>query len=121
MEWKVFGRRQVYGSPWVEVWLDDVDIPGTGRIDHHVVRYPRASTTAVVTDEAGDFLLLYRHRFITGCTRIGEPEDVSEATRVEWIPEAEVVRRLTNGEIADGPSHTALSYYPGPHRLARRP
>ncbi|MFE5588029.1 NUDIX hydrolase [Kitasatospora sp. NPDC056531] len=179
MEWQTFGRRQVYGSPWVEVWLDKVEVPGVGRIDHHVVRYPKRSTTAVVTDDRDRFLLLYRHRFITGrwgwevpagwaepgedpsaaiareveeetgyrpgrvellteydamagisdahfrsyhvtgCTRVGEPEDVSEATRVEWLTEAEVVKLLTSGEVADGPSHAALSYYLGPYRLSR--
>ncbi|MBV6699332.1 NUDIX hydrolase [Kitasatospora aureofaciens] len=181
MEWKRYGQRQVYGSPWVEVWLDDVDVPGVGRIDHHVLRMPRASTTAVVTNERGEFLLIHRHRFITGrwgwevpagwadpgedpdaaiareveeetgwrpgrvelmteydaiagisdmhfrsyhitgCTEVGEPEDVSEAARVEWVSEAEVIKLLTSGEVPDGPSHTALSYYLGPHRLARRP
>ncbi|MER6396824.1 NUDIX hydrolase [Kitasatospora sp. NPDC001603] len=178
-EWPVHGRRQVYGSPWVEVWLDDVDIPGVGRIEHHVVRMPRASTTSVVTNEAGEFLLIHRHRFITGrwgwevpagwadpgedpavaiareveeetgwrpgrvelmteydamagisdahfrsyhvtrCTRIGEPEDISEAARVEWVSEAGVVKLLTGGESSDGPSHAALSYYLGPYRLAQ--
>ncbi|MEV7773067.1 NUDIX hydrolase [Kitasatospora sp. NPDC086791] len=181
MEWETFGRRQVYGSPWVEVWLDDVEVPGLGRIDHHVVRYPRASTTSVVTNERGEYLLLHRHRFITGrwgwevpagwaepgedpavaiareveeetgwragyiellteydamagisdahfrcfhitgCTQVGAPEDVAESTRIEWLSEAEVVKLLTGGEINDGPSHAALSYYLGPHRLSRKP
>lgn len=178
MEWQTHGRRQVYGSPWVEVWLDDVDVPGVGRIEHHVVRMPRASTTAVVTNDRGEFLLIYRHRFITGrwgwevpagwaepgedpaaaiareveeetgwrpgrvelmteydaiagisdmhfrsylvtgCTLVGAPQDTSEASRVEWLPEAEVVRLLTSGKVADGPSLAALSYYVGPYRLA---
>jgi 8-oxo-dGTP pyrophosphatase MutT (NUDIX family) len=179
VEWERFGRRQVYGSPWVEVWLDDVYVPGVGRIDHHVVRYPKRSTTAVVTDDQGRFLLLYRHRFITGrwgwevpagwaepgedpaaaavreveeetgwrpgraellteydamagisdarfstyhvteCTQVGAPEDASESTRIEWLTEAEVIKLLTSGKVADGPSHAALSYYLGPHRLSR--
>lgn len=177
MEWKSYGRRRVYGSPWVEVWLDDVDIPGVGRVDHHVLTMPKASVTSVVTDDAGRFLLLYRHRFITsrwgwevpagwaelgedpavaiareieeetgwrpgsvvplveydalagistmrfrcfhatGCERVGEPVDRSEAVKVEWVPEAEVVRLLGSGGIPDGPSLAALSYYLGPHRL----
>ncbi|GHF86760.1 NUDIX hydrolase [Kitasatospora xanthocidica] len=180
MEWETFGRRQVYGSPWVEVWLDDVEVPGLGRIDHHVVRYPKASTTSVVTDDQGRFLLLYRHRFITGrwgwevpagwtepgedpavaiareveeetgwrpgrvellteydamagisdahfrcfhvtgCTQVGAPEDASESTRVEWLPETEVVKLLVSGEVNDGPSHAALSFFLGPYRLAQR-
>ncbi|OKI22188.1 NUDIX hydrolase [Streptomyces sp. CB03911] len=181
MEWKSYGRRRVYDSPYVEVWLDDVDIPGVGRIDHHVITMPRASTTSVVTDEQGRFLLLYRHRFITGrwgwevpagwaepgedpataiareveeetgwrpgrvaplveydalagistmhfrsfhitgCEYIGEPTDRSEASRVEWLTEAEVVKLLSTGEVPDGPSLAALSYYLGPHRLLGSP
>ncbi|MFD9593941.1 NUDIX domain-containing protein [Kitasatospora sp. NPDC059973] len=179
-EWKTYGRRPVYESPWVELWLDDVEIPGVGRVDHHVVRMPKACTTAVVTDDAGRFLLLYRHRFITGqwgwevpagwaepgeepaaaaareveeetgwrpgrvepllgfnamsgistmrfhafhmtgCTRIGEPTDRSEATRVEWVAEEDVVELLAAGEVPEGASLAALSYFLGPYRLARR-
>ncbi|GAA2841834.1 NUDIX hydrolase [Kitasatospora paracochleata] len=178
MEWQTYGRRQVYGSPWVEVWLDDVDVPGIGRIDHHVIRMPRPSVTSVVTNDVGEFLLLYRHRFITSrwgwevpagwadpgedpaaaiareveeetgwrpgrveplveydalagistmhfqcfhatsCERVGMPTDRSEAARVEWVPEAEVAKLLVSGQVADGPSLAALSYYLGPHRLA---
>jgi 8-oxo-dGTP pyrophosphatase MutT (NUDIX family) len=177
VEWKSHGRRRVYDSPYVEVWLDDVDIPGVGRIDHHVITMPRASTTSVVTDEQDRFLLLYRHRFITGrwgwevpagwaepgedpaaaiareveeetgwrpgrvvplveydalagistmhfrcfhvtgCEYVGEPTDRSEASRVEWLTQAEVVELLAAGEVPDGPSLAALSYYLGPHRL----
>ncbi|MQS14919.1 NUDIX hydrolase [Streptomyces kaniharaensis] len=179
MEWATYGRQRVYGSAWVEVWLDDVDVPGLGRINHHVIRMPRPSVTSVVTDEQGRFLLIYRHRFITGrwgwevpagwadpgedpaeaiareveeetgwrpgrvelmaeydalagisdmhfrsyhvtgCTQVGKPEDASEATAVEWVPEVEVVKLLTSGGVADGPSLAALSYYLGPYRLCR--
>lgn len=178
MEWKSYGRRLVYGSPYVEVWLDDVDIPGVGRVDHHVITMPKASTTSVVTDDQGRFLLLYRHRFITGrwgwevpagwaepgedsavaiareieeetgwrpgrveplieydalagistmhfrcfhatgCELVGVPVDASEG-RVEWLSEAEVVKLLASGDVSDGPSLAALSYYLGPHRLAQ--
>jgi len=48
------------------VSLDDVEIPGDTRFEHHVVHFPRASVTAVVTDDDGSrVLLLWRHRFIT--------------------------------------------------------
>ncbi|MFF2349522.1 NUDIX hydrolase [Kitasatospora sp. NPDC058115] len=178
-ERQVHGRRQLYGSPWVKLWLDDVEVPGAGRGEHHVVRMPRATTTAVVTDEDGRFLLIHRHRFITGrwgwevpagwadpgeepaaaiareveeetgwrpgkvepmteydampglgdarfrsyhvtgCTRVGEPQDVAEAARVEWLPQAEVVGLLLGGGVPDGPSHAALSFSLGPWRLTR--
>ena len=40
------------------------EVPGGQRIEHHELRFPRASVTAVVVD--GDrVLLLWRHRFIT--------------------------------------------------------
>ncbi|WP_406088223.1 NUDIX domain-containing protein [Kitasatospora purpeofusca] len=177
-EWTVHGRRQVYGSPWVELWLDDVDIPGVGRVDHHVLRMPKECAVAVVTDAEGRYLVLHRHRFITdrwawelpagwvepgeepaaaaareveeetgwrpgavepltefdamsgistmhfhafhatGATPTGGPVDRSEASRVEWLTEREVVGLLTAGEVADGASLAALSYFLGPHRLA---
>ncbi len=62
----VHGHRDVYTSEWVRVSLDDVEIPGDDRFEHHVVHFPRASVTAVVTDDDGRVLLLWRHRFITG-------------------------------------------------------
>lgn len=65
MRWYSHGRRAVYQSDWVDVWLDDVEIPGVGRVQHHVLTFPRPSTTAVVTDDEGRILLIWRHRFIT--------------------------------------------------------
>ncbi len=53
---------------------------------------------------------------ITGSTRVGEPEDKSEASRVEWIGLDAVRTLATKGEITDGPSLAALSYYLGFYR-----
>ena len=65
MKWTVHGRRQIYASPWVELWLDDVEIPGGERFEHHGVRM-RPTVTALVFDDAAEHvLLLWRHRFIT--------------------------------------------------------
>jgi 8-oxo-dGTP pyrophosphatase MutT (NUDIX family) len=175
VEWHVHDRRPVYQSPWVEVWLDDVEVPGGQRLEHHELRFPRASVTAVVVD--GDqVLLLWRHRFITGAwgwevpagwadpgedseaavrreieeetgwragavlpmtgynaisgigdmrftafvasdvTRVGEPADKTEATRVQWHHLADVPKLAADGQISDGPSLTALAYYLGMHR-----
>ncbi len=42
-------------------------VAGTGkRFEHHVVHFPHASVTAVVTDGHDRVLLIRRHRFITG-------------------------------------------------------
>jgi 8-oxo-dGTP pyrophosphatase MutT (NUDIX family) len=65
MKWTVHGRRSIYTSPWVQLWLEDVEIPGGERFEHHVVRM-RPTVIAVVFDEASEHvLLLWRHRFIT--------------------------------------------------------
>jgi 8-oxo-dGTP pyrophosphatase MutT (NUDIX family) len=54
----------VYASDWVNVDLDDVEVPGGRRFPHHVVRFPRTSVGAVVLDR-DRVLLLWRHRFAT--------------------------------------------------------
>ncbi len=87
--WTVHGSRRVYESAWVNVDLDDVEIPGGPRFAHHVLRFPRASVGAVVVD--GDrVLLLWRHRFTTGAWGWEIPagwcddgEDPAEAMRRE--------------------------------------
>jgi len=57
---------------------------------------------------------------VTDCEYIGPPQDQSESSRIEWVPEAEVVELIARGQIPDGPSLTALAYFLGPHRLAGR-
>lgn len=176
MRWQVHGRRQVYGSEWVNVWLDDVELPGGQRIAHHVLTFPRPSVTAVVVDDRDQVLLLWRHRHITdtwgwevpagwaeqgedlaitaareveeetgyragrvvpltsynalsgistmrfssflvtGAELVGKPADRSESSRVEWVPLADVPKLARDGQITDGPSLTALSYYLGMYR-----
>ncbi len=177
MRWIVHGHRDVYASDWVRVSLDDVEIPGGERFEHHVVHFPRGSVTAVVTDGDGRALLLWRHRFITdswgwevpagwadpgedaaaairreieeetgyrpatvrpmtaynalsgisdmrftafvatGAEHVGPPADHGEASRVEWVPLAEVPKLAAEGQIQDGPSLTALTYYLAVERL----
>lgn len=65
MQWQVHGTRQAYRSEWVEVWLDDVELPDSRRIEHHVLKFPRASVTVVVVDHDDRILLTWRHRYIT--------------------------------------------------------
>jgi 8-oxo-dGTP pyrophosphatase MutT (NUDIX family) len=55
----------MYESDWVNVYLDDVEIPGGNRFEHHVLTMPRGSAGAVVVDDRDRTLLLWRHRFIT--------------------------------------------------------
>lgn len=168
-QWTVHGTRRVFASEWVNVDLDDVEIPGDTRFEHHVIRFPRVSVGAVVID--GDrVLLLWRHRFTTDTwgweipagwaddgedaaeaarrevleeagyqadtvtplivyspmtwisdqrfhvflasdvQRQGVP-DAAEASRVEWVPIADLRALIASGQIGDGPSLTALSSY----------
>ncbi|MGV8976515.1 MAG: NUDIX hydrolase [Cellulomonas sp.] len=65
MRWQTFGERTIYDSPWVRLTLVDVEVPGHGRIDHHVVRMPMHAAGTVVHDSGRGILLLWRHRFIT--------------------------------------------------------
>lgn len=56
----------MYESDWVNVYLDDVELPDGTHIDHHILTMPKASQTAIVLNGAGDqILLIWRHRFIT--------------------------------------------------------
>ncbi len=43
-----------------------------------------------------------------GATHVGEPTDVGESERVEWLPVDEVRKRIAGGEVTDGLSLTAL-------------
>lgn len=63
--WTTHGTRRMYASSWVNVDLDDVEVPGGQRFEHHVLRFPRASVGTVVVDNDAT-LLLWRHRFATG-------------------------------------------------------
>lgn len=65
MKWDVYGETVIYDNPWVRLTTVDVDVPGVGRIDHHVVRSTGEVVGTVVTDPERGILLMYRHRFIT--------------------------------------------------------
>jgi 8-oxo-dGTP pyrophosphatase MutT (NUDIX family) len=56
----------MYESDWVNVYIDDVELPDGHHIDHHVLTFPKASQTAVVLNDARDHvLLIWRHRYVT--------------------------------------------------------
>lgn len=99
MQWTVHGHRDVYDSSWVRVSLDDVEVPGGARFEHHVLHFPRASVTTVITDVKDRVLLLWRHRFITdswgwevpaGWAEPGEDPEVAARRETEeetgWRP-----------------------------------
>jgi 8-oxo-dGTP pyrophosphatase MutT (NUDIX family) len=100
MKWTVHGRRTVYESDWVNVTIEDVEIPGGRRLEHHVLRMPRESVAVAVFDEdAARVLLLWRHRFISdawgweipaGWVDPGEQPEAAARREVEeetgWTP-----------------------------------
>lgn len=45
-----------------------------------------------------------------GADHVGEPVDVSESERIEWVPVADLRRRIQDGEMPDGLSLTAVLY-----------
>lgn len=179
MRWTVYGTQAAYRSPWVQVWIDDVELPDGKHIEHTNIKFPRPSVTAVVVDQQ-QTLLLWRHRYITDAwgweipagwadpgedlaeaaarevreetgydartvepltaynalsgistmrfnaflatdvVSIGGPVDNAEASRIEWVPLADIPELAASGQITDGPSLTALSYYLGVHRQLPR-
>jgi ADP-ribose pyrophosphatase YjhB (NUDIX family) len=61
--WQVFGKRQLYDSPWVRLALVDVESSDGRRFSHHVVQL-KPIVVALVLDDQGRVLMLRRHRFI---------------------------------------------------------
>ena len=94
MRWTVHGERTIYDSPWMRLTLADVEVPGHGRFDHHVLRMPVAASGTVVHDPGRGVLLLWRHRFITDswgwevpAGRIDEGESPEQAAAREALEE----------------------------------
>lgn len=64
MKWTEHGRRPIYESEWVSLWLDDVELPDGRRFEHHVVRVPKDAAAVAVLNDRHEVLMLWRHRFI---------------------------------------------------------
>ena len=61
------GRRVVYESDWVCLYLDTVRLPNGEVIDgYHQLHYPHESVSVVITNEHGDILLTHNRRYTTG-------------------------------------------------------
>ena len=65
MRWIVRSEKPLYNDPWLDIRVADVELPDGRHLEHRVIRTPPGAG-AVVTDEHGRVLLLWRHRFITG-------------------------------------------------------
>ncbi len=94
MKWTVHGERMIYESPWVNLALADIEIPGGARFDHHVIRMPAEASGTVIDVADRGVLLLWRHRFTTDswgweipAGRIDEGETPIEAGAREALEE----------------------------------
>ena len=98
MQWKVNSERSLYRDQWVDVRSVDVELPDGRHLDHRMI-HTSASAGAVVVNDSGRVLLLWRHRFSTdtwgyeiplGRIRSGEAPIEAAAREVEdqsgWRP-----------------------------------
>jgi 8-oxo-dGTP pyrophosphatase MutT (NUDIX family) len=98
MQWKVNSERSLYRDQWVDVRCADIELPDGRHLDHRLIQ-TYASAGAVVVNDSGRVLLLWRHRFITntwgyeiplGRISVGETPIEAAAREVEeetgWRP-----------------------------------
>jgi 8-oxo-dGTP pyrophosphatase MutT (NUDIX family) len=94
MGWKNLGERPVVQTPWFQLNLAEVELPGGRRLDHYLLRLPPVVLTAVL-DSRDRVLLLWRHRFIPDSwgwevpSGIADPaEDLAAAAAREALKES---------------------------------
>jgi 8-oxo-dGTP pyrophosphatase MutT (NUDIX family) len=98
VQWKVNSERSLYRDQWVDVRSADIELPDGRHLDHRLIQ-DHASAGAVVVNDSGRVLLLWRHRFITdtwgyeiplGRIRVGEAPIEAAAREDEeetrWLP-----------------------------------
>jgi ADP-ribose pyrophosphatase len=60
-------RTVIYESPWVNLYVDRVELPGGAIIErHHLLGFDRTAVMALVENEAGDILFVRVPRYATG-------------------------------------------------------
>ncbi|WP_113704974.1 NUDIX hydrolase [Nonomuraea lactucae] len=64
MRWQVHSEDPLYTDRWLDVRVADVELPDGRHLDHRLIR-TAPGAGAVVTDDHGRVLLIWRHRFIT--------------------------------------------------------
>jgi 8-oxo-dGTP pyrophosphatase MutT (NUDIX family) len=112
MRWTVHGERALYESPWMSLFLADVELPDGTRFDHHLLRIPRPAAATVVTDPDRGVLLLWRHRFITD--RCGWEVPAGAVEPHESSAEAAAREVLEETGWRPGPLRPLVSYQPAP-------
>ncbi len=102
--WKVHGQRSLHESDTVRLELADVELTDGTRVDHYVIRIPFEVVSIVVSDAAGNVLLIWRHRFIT--------------QRWSWdVPAGKVAAGEAPADAAVRASVDETGWRPGPAQL----
>ena len=104
---KILARKTIYDSEWIRVHVDRVAFPA-GRIveAHHCVEFVKKGVGAVVTNGAGDLLLIRSHRYIFDTTDWEIPAGSFE----EGEPVLEAAERETFEETGYKTSGHRLAY-----------
>jgi 8-oxo-dGTP pyrophosphatase MutT (NUDIX family) len=103
-EWRLHDARTVYENDTVRVELADVELTDGRHVDHTILRFLIDVVALVIRDPDRGFLLLWRHRFITG----------------RWIWDVPAGKVAPGERPEDGAARAALEetgWLPGPVRL----
>jgi hypothetical protein len=70
VSWKNLGEKPVVQTPWFQLNLAEVELPGGRRLDHYLLRLPPVVITAML-DGQDRVLMLWRYR--VAASRPGSP------------------------------------------------
>lgn len=62
--WQSHGERAIYESPWVNLYVAEVELPSGLCHEHHIVRINEESVGVIIINDENQVLLTWRHRFI---------------------------------------------------------
>jgi 8-oxo-dGTP pyrophosphatase MutT (NUDIX family) len=117
--WRNLGEKPIVETPWFELKLAEVELPGGQRLPHYLLRLPPTVLSAALDDQ-DRVLLLWRHRFIPDSwgwelpSGIADPaEDLPAAAAREalkesgWEPQGlrPLLRLEPSGGLTDSVSH----------------
>jgi 8-oxo-dGTP pyrophosphatase MutT (NUDIX family) len=117
--WRNLGEKPIVETPWFELKLAEVELPGGQRLPHYLLRLPPVVLTAAL-DDRDRVLLLWRHRFIPDSwgwelpSGIADPaEDLPAAAAREALKESgweplglrPLLRLEPSGGLTDSVNH----------------
>jgi 8-oxo-dGTP pyrophosphatase MutT (NUDIX family) len=117
--WRNLGEKPIVETPWFELKLAEVELPGGQRLPHYLFRLPPVVLTASLDDQ-DRVLLLWRHRFIPDSwgwelpSGIADPaEDLPAAAAREALKESgweprelrPLLRLEPSGGLTDSVNH----------------